>query len=126
MRKLQLSLLVLTAVACIHNAKATPFILSDVFGEDDGIILNLYSDGPNQALPYRVYGPVTVDASGEYEYWDARDGYSYFELTEQIFLDNDITITIHDAPFDENDPTDTLLAEADDADGGRNCVGWCL
>ena len=72
MRKSLTSALFPLALVCSTTSWGAPYILSDVFSDDDSIILNIYDQGPNQALRYRQYGPVTFSESGIYDFYDAR------------------------------------------------------
>lgn len=106
----------LSAGAWCGNSQAALFILSDAFQESDPTIQNLFEDGPPEMLPYREYGPFSVDSSATFEYTDAVDVYSYFELFSSQFFDNDVTVTIHDAPLDTSDPQGSVVAALDDFD----------
>ncbi len=116
MRKSLTSALLPLALVCSTTSWGAPYILSDVFSDDDPIILNIYDQGPNQALRYRQYGPVTFSESGIYDFYDARDAVTYFELYDGIFLNNDITVSVHSAPLVESDILASLVQVADDYD----------
>jgi hypothetical protein len=94
---------VFCAVLWTSVSYAAPYILSAEFLGDEPEMQNQDPNGEIKSLPYLVFDPITVSASGNYNIRDVRDS-----------LGTDVTVSFHTGTFNPDNPSATQQEFVDD------------